>query len=400
MGIVDLPSLDSYWRRDAPYRASYVQSRFTRKRFEDILHHLHIADNDEEGAAEDPSAKFGKFLDLLNSVCKQAWNLHFKFSIDEAMVPFQGRLKFLQYAPDKPEKWGIKMFKLVDEAGYMFCCDVYTGARTDKEEDESSIERMVMNLVEPLTGQKPYHLYCDNYYTGVPLALWLKERSIYITGTLRTNRKFIPKEMKAAKLVDKGDSVWIDGVSGITLIKWLDSAEALLLSTAHCGKQLKVVERSDGKGGKIKKNIPAAAADYNENMGPVDQHNQMCSYCTYGRRVTKWWQALFFYFVSIIMTNSWIMYKALNPTTKMALLEFQELIMSHLSADFSSRKRSLGPGSPKSKKGAKYAHSIELKSNPKKQTCGICLKNQPKLWCNTCEIFLHGICVEQHCNES
>lgn len=400
MGMVDLPSLESYWRRDGPFRATYVQVRFTRKRFEDILHHLHIADNEKEGALEDPTAKFATFLNLLNSVCQQAWNLHFSFSIDEAMVKFQGRLKFLQYAPDKPEKWGIKLFKLCDSAGYMFVCDVYTGARTDKEDDEAAMDRVVKSLVAPLTGQKPYHLYCDNAYTSIPLALWLQKHAIYITGTLRSNRKFIPKEIKSAELIEKGDSVWINGASPITLVKWWDSAELLLLSTAHDGAKLATVDRSDGKGGKVQKRIPALAADYNNNMGTVDQHNQLCSYYTYGRRCSKWWQTLFFYFVSILVTNSWIVYKALTEDTKMGLLEFQERIMYHLSGHFKGRRRSMGPSSPESHRGKKLAHSVELKRNPKNETCGICLSSGPVLWCNQCDIFLHGECVEEHCKQS
>lgn len=346
VGIVKLPTLESYWRKDAPFRCTFIQSRFTRKRFMDILHHLHLADNDDEKAAEDPAAKFKPLLDLVNSVCQRAWNPHQNFSIDEAMVPFQGRVKFLQYAPDKPEKWGIKMFKLCDSDGYLFSCRVYTGARTDKDEAEGSVDRVVKDLVAPLTGQKPYHLFCDNLYCNIPLALWLQERAIYITGTMRANRKFMPLELKNAVLVQKGDSVWIDGAPGLTLIKWWDSAEVLFLSTAHNGASKKTVERSDGQGGKKKRIVPAVAADYNDNMGTVDQHNQLCSYYTYGRRCSKWWQTLFFYFVSILVTNAWIVYKALNPKQESHLLDFQEQLIYHLAGDFEGRKRSSAPNSP------------------------------------------------------
>lgn len=397
MGIVELPELGSYWSHSSPFRATYVQVRFSRQRFEDILHHLHLADNDDEDAADNPAAKFQDFLNLLNSVNQRAWNLYFAFSIDEAMVKFQGRIKFLQYAPDKPEKWGIKLYKLCDSTGYMFACAVYTGARTDKEDDEGSIDRVVKDLVEPITGQKPYHLYCDNLYCNIPLALWLQEHSIYITGTLRANRKFMPKEFKSAQLVDKGDSVWTSSPTGISLVKWWDSTEVLFLSTAHDGAKLETVDRSDGKGGKLKKEIPTMAADYNKHMGTVDKHNQLCSYYTYGRRCSKWWQTLFFYFISTQITNSWIIFKALNPHSKMALLEFQEALVYHLSDSYRGRTRSSAPSSPQPKRGKKVAHSVEVKSNPKNETCGFCFSPNPSLWCNTCSVFLHGTCVESHC---
>ena len=188
--------------------------------------------------------------------------------------------------------------------------------------------------------------------------------------------------------------------TGISFVKWLDSAEVILISTAHNADSVTSVDRSDGKGGKIKKRIPTVAADYNRGMGSVDQHNQMCSYYTYGRRVSKWWQALFFYFVSMLVTNSWVIYKALTKDNKIGILEFQQQIVYHLSSDYNGRKRSTIPSSPKSKAAQKLAHSVMAKSNPKKETCGFCHVKTPSLYCITCCMFLHGVCVEQHCKES
>jgi len=36
--------------------------------------------------------------------------------------------------PDKPDKWGVKVWMVVDSAGYLYAFEIYTGA--DKEEKE------------------------------------------------------------------------------------------------------------------------------------------------------------------------------------------------------------------------------------------------------------------------
>ena len=40
--------------------------------------------------------------------------------MDEAMIPFKGRLSIKQYMKDKPTKWGIKVFVLADARNGLF----------------------------------------------------------------------------------------------------------------------------------------------------------------------------------------------------------------------------------------------------------------------------------------
>ncbi len=59
--------------------------------------------------------------------------MHQSFTIDEAMIPFKGRLRcFKQYMKGKPTKWGIKVFVLsVAPTGYVKRMQVYTGKGLD-----------------------------------------------------------------------------------------------------------------------------------------------------------------------------------------------------------------------------------------------------------------------------
>ena len=88
-------------------------------------------------------------------------------AIDEAMIPFKGRLKFKQYMKDKPTKWGIKVFVLADsQTGYVKRLQVYTGKGLDScVSDVGLCTRVVLDLLEGFdhTGLQ---LYTDNFYTS------------------------------------------------------------------------------------------------------------------------------------------------------------------------------------------------------------------------------------------
>ena len=56
------------------------------------------------------------------------YTLHQHVTMDEAMIPFKGRLSFKQYMKAKPTKWGIKVFVLSDATnGYVYRIEIYTG---------------------------------------------------------------------------------------------------------------------------------------------------------------------------------------------------------------------------------------------------------------------------------
>lgn len=81
MGIIKAPSLESYWSENKLYQIEAFCRVMTRDRFMKILHHLHLADNDDIPQENDKLAKFRPFLNLLNKSCKNAWSLSAKFSM-------------------------------------------------------------------------------------------------------------------------------------------------------------------------------------------------------------------------------------------------------------------------------------------------------------------------------
>ena len=49
-----------------------------------------------------------------------------KVAIDEAMIPWRGKLRFKVYIKNKPTKWGIKMFELCESSrAYLHNFEIY-----------------------------------------------------------------------------------------------------------------------------------------------------------------------------------------------------------------------------------------------------------------------------------
>lgn len=75
---------------------------------------------------------------------------------------------------------------------------VYTGKENDVPERGLG-ERIVKDLTRDILGQN-HHVYCDNYFTSVPLFEELLDNSTYACGTIRANRKGLPPFVVQGKL--------------------------------------------------------------------------------------------------------------------------------------------------------------------------------------------------------
>ncbi|KAJ8947327.1 hypothetical protein NQ314_008629 [Rhamnusium bicolor] len=114
--------------------------------------------------------------------------------IGESMIPWRGRLNFRQYIPSKSHKYGVKLFKICSTDGYTWKCEVYTG-RNKKNRRPAGLgirESVVLSLAEGLLDEGRV-LYTDNFYTSCPLARTVLSRNTHLVGTLKRNRKYLPK---------------------------------------------------------------------------------------------------------------------------------------------------------------------------------------------------------------
>ena len=131
---------------------------------------------------------------------------HQECSIDEGMIPFTDRSSLKQYIKDKPNKWGFKMWKLVDpKSSYLDASDIYTGKGAEREVGLG--EHVVQQLANKLQPGQPWMLYFDNFFSSVHLIYWLYKEGIFATATIHPNQADLSTEIKKAKL-RPGEMIW------------------------------------------------------------------------------------------------------------------------------------------------------------------------------------------------
>ena len=199
-----------------------------RNRFEQLLANLHFADNASFDGS-DRLYKISPFIALFNAACERIYKPGRDICIDESLVPFRGRIVFRQYIPNKRHRYGIKLFKLCSKGGYTYKTIVYAGKDTSRI--GTVAESVVMKLMKGLLNHGR-RLFTDNWYTSIPLAERLIKRKTHMIGTIRRNRRGLPKQVTGKKL-RRGCVVAQQNRLGVTVLKWRNKRDILMLSTTH-----------------------------------------------------------------------------------------------------------------------------------------------------------------------
>lgn len=157
-------------------------------------------------------------------------------------------MSFKQYMPQKPTKWGIKVWTIADSiTGYLLKCDIYLGKKEDTNNNLLTGEQVVLKMTEPFIG--PYHhVYFDNFFTSVRLMKLLLDKGLYGCRTVRSNRQDWPAEFKKPKTLNlkPGDSRTLQ-CQQITVTVWHDKRDVSLLSTNLNPLEQTEVERRQKK---------------------------------------------------------------------------------------------------------------------------------------------------------
>ena len=110
-----------------------VSSVMSRNRFESILRTVHFVNNlsiSEDDKKQDRLWKIRPWLSILRekflTVTPEEHH-----AVDEIMVAFKGKSLMRQYMPNKPHKWGFKIWGRSGVSGYLYDFDVYQGKTND-----------------------------------------------------------------------------------------------------------------------------------------------------------------------------------------------------------------------------------------------------------------------------
>ncbi len=413
MGIVRLPQLELYWSSKHDLIRQNISEIMTLVRFQQILRFFHLNNSNEQVSVGqpgyDPLFKVRKILDIVTFNFDMEYNLGESISVDEAMIPFKGRLSFKQYMKDKPVKHGIKVFVLADgKYAYIKRIQIYTGKNSSLSQNELGLSsQVVLDLMNGLENRH-HKLYLDNYYTSPILFVKLHQNNTYACGTARTHRKNYPAELaikgsEATKL-DRGFYDYRT-CGPLTSFVWKDKKVINFLSTVHVTTGNLSVSRTARDGSRVQVNCPPCLPDYQEFMGGVDLSDQRMSYYYVGRRSKKWWKRVFSYILEACCQNAYVLkiYGQENKKRKdPSYLAFRLELIEHLIGTFCSKGKR---GRPRS------ASPVGIRLDASKQhlpiiaerhiECVVCnkvrktigasrssLRHESQVRCSTCSVSL------------
>ena len=188
---------------------------------------MQITEKDDKA---DMAFKMRSVIDHLNSKYFKVLSNDSEQSIDEHMVKFKGRSGMKQYIKSKPIKWGFKFwFRCSSKSGYLYQMDIYLGRKQTPEFNLGLGEEVALQLTKDL---EPWFctVYFDNFFNSPKLIEKLFQKGIYGIGTVRANRKQMPK-MIDDKQMKRGDSEFLFSCNTMGS-KWINNRSVLLLSSA------------------------------------------------------------------------------------------------------------------------------------------------------------------------
>lgn len=390
MGNIKVNRLQDYWKTDDLFNFPCFQHHMSRNRFLLILRCLHFDKNPSQGEPGfgDRLHKIRFMQEYLNQKMEEVYYPQKNLAIDESMVLWRGRLAFRQYIKGKKHKYGMKLYILAEPNGLVLRSKLYTGAGGDLGGKDHA-QKVVLSLMTGLE-KKGHALYMDNYYNSISLCQKLLDLDIYVTGTLRKDRKNNPKEVVSAKL-KKGEYI-AKYCNGIAVNKWHDKRDVLFISTEFENSMVEVERRH---GGNVQK--PLAILRYNENMAGIDRQDQMLSYYPSERKTLRWYKKLGIHILSTLLLNSYILF-SMYSRNKMSYYDFRMVVIRKLLLNKTTKQQVSNRDSAKAKE---KKHFPQKNSNEdgrtKRKRCKLCfskkIRKDTPYFCPDCP-GSPGLCLE------
>ncbi|CAH2004387.1 unnamed protein product [Acanthoscelides obtectus] len=223
---------------------------------------------------------------------------------------FRGRCRFRQYTANKPAKYAIKIYGLVDARTFFTSnLEIYAGKQPDGPfQLKNYAASVVLRLIEPISGTGR-NVTTDNYFTSVPLAnSLLVNHRITTIGTMRKNKPQITRELLDVKNRPVKSSLFAYGEdsdenpNNCLPVSYVPkrNKNVLLLPTLHDDGKI-----NDDTGDAFK---PEVITDYDLSKGGVDVVDKMKSEYSTARFSNRWPYTVFCGLLNISTINSQIIY--------------------------------------------------------------------------------------------
>uniref|UniRef100_A0A1B6LLL4 PiggyBac transposable element-derived protein domain-containing protein n=1 Tax=Graphocephala atropunctata TaxID=36148 RepID=A0A1B6LLL4_9HEMI len=318
---------EELWATDGTAPDIYVAT-MSKRRFHNLVQAIRFDDKNTRAQRKltDKAAPMREIFEQFVSLCKISYNVGELATIDEMLEGFRGRCKFRQYIPNKPAKYGIKIYALVDAKTFFTSnMEIYTGKQPQGPyfTIENNASSVVKRMIKPI-DKSGRNVTIDNYFTSVPLLndLYTNHR-LTVVGTIRKNKKELPQELLCLKSRPKGSSMFAfpRPPNKCTIVSYIPDKKTkknvLLASTMHLDDEI------DPDSGDAQK--PTIITFYNMTKGGVDVVDRLKSEYSVTRVSNRWPFTVFGGLLNVGAVNAQIIYKTNTGELKQRRVFLTEL---------------------------------------------------------------------------
>ena len=325
---------------------------------------------------EDPFTHVREIFDKIAKSCRENFVPNFSLCIDEQLVPMKTRCRFVVYMPNKPDKFGFKFWLLVDNSTkYVWNIVPYLGKCEAPDRNGERLADFAVKKLLSSLERKSYNITCDNFFTSVSLANYLSSKQTTLVGTVRTNSRGLPEEMKSESLELHETCFYYSQSDEILALKHQGKQKksVCLLTTMH------VNPKCDESG----KRKPFPILFYNKNKCGVDAADSMLRLYSTRAASRRWPVTIWHNMLDVALLNSWIVFKESKDSEiprKVFLLNLVEQLAC-------TQARAVTP--------LQFPPPYRDASTKRKYGVIMC-KNRRSVKCRSCGIFLCG----SHCDNA
>ena len=248
--------------------------------------------------------KMGKLLEKFRDRCLRVYQPGRELAYDEQVAKTDSRMTRLRQLLQHKKYNGIQLYSICEsKTGYLV-----TFATRDPN-GTLGVHGVMNHLLDDVAGR--WHcVYADNLFITLGTLRRAKLMRIHLAGTARTSFGF-PRVLRdvEGKNLKRGDYVWKMTSDGVLALAWKDTVLAQFMSNWHAPHSTDTVyRRQRGCAQKQAFTAPRVAADYNEFMGAVDQHDALRGSASCSQKSMKWWHTLFWWMLDAAMVNAYCVY--------------------------------------------------------------------------------------------
>lgn len=314
--IMQCSNFRYYWNNSIGHPS--IISAMPVNKFEKIREFLYFTNNINQKSRTEPGFDpLFKIRPVIESTRQKFLTVPMeeRLAVDEQMCATKCHHRLKVYMPDKPHPYGFKFFVLSGVSGFAFDYEIYAGPvdMTDKEirlqgeKDLGSSSNVVVRLARHIPRNCFYKLYFDNYYTSLPLMIYLQKLGIYSLGTVRRPRVVnckIPTDKKSRGTTNE----YVAKYDGCTLwnVSWMDNKEVMLLSSFVGAEPHHKVRRYNRREKKHEElDCPNIIVDYNRYMGGFDSLDANLGRYKIKLKSRKFYLRIFYHILDLCVINAW-----------------------------------------------------------------------------------------------